>query len=106
MPCGALSSTIFVSDLEYWMNNSVKSSTLNKYKIPYPAAGFCESFMDKHSFIRLLFDDNWPRDYNYYNYMYRQVTSQGSWPDTVKTRLMIIQHQQSIILAIQQQMLQ
>ncbi len=84
-----VSSATFVPDLEYWSNVSIKASTLNKSQIPYPAATFCISFLDKHSFIRLLFDDDWPHNYNYYNHLYHQVTSQGSWHSTVVTRLMI-----------------
>jgi len=89
MPCGALASTILVPELEFWVNNSIKASTLNKFKIPIPTAGFCSSFLDKHSFIRLLFDDAWPHDYNFYNYMYKEITSHGSWPSSVVTRLMV-----------------
>jgi len=41
---------------------------------------------ENRSFIRLLFDKDWPRDYTYYFSCYRPTSDSGNWPQIVLTR--------------------
>jgi len=87
-----LSSTVLVPDLQYWVSKFILSSALSKYQIDVPVE-LTESIMqdcggDK-SFIRLLFDDNWPKTQTSYRWLYREHTTRFSWPSTILTRMMV-----------------
>jgi hypothetical protein len=82
-----LLSTKLVPELQYYFSTFLRASTLNKYSITYPAVLDCPCLDQNKSFIRLLFDDNWPKTYTSYRYLYREETNKGSWPEQVKTRL-------------------
>jgi len=62
---------------------------VNKYNIPKPASISPDLYMpigEDQSFIRLLFDDNWPSNLTSFRYCYRKVESTGSWPSPVRER--------------------
>lgn len=82
-----LVSTRLVPELNYYFNNFVINSTMNKRLFPIPAPLRIEYFDENRSFIRMLFDDTWR--YEYYLYKYLKVESKGSWPLEVQTRLNI-----------------
>jgi len=84
-----LMSTKLVPELQWYFGTFLRSTILNKYKILYPAVLDCPCLNENRSFIRLLFDDNWPKTYTSYRYLYREETNKGSWPQQVKTRLCI-----------------
>jgi hypothetical protein len=48
-----------------------------------------KGFINNNSFIRLLFDDNWPTTFTTYQYMFYQVTNLLSVPENYRTRLMV-----------------
>ena len=76
-----------VPELQFWFNKFLISAEVNKEQIPIPSAP-PETFMstDK-SFIRLLFDDNWP-GYENYNIYFKEL-DRSFWPGPVATRLSI-----------------
>jgi hypothetical protein len=82
----SLASTKLVPELQYYFATFLRNSIVNKYKVPYPAVLECPCLEENRSFIRLMFDDNWPKIYISYRYLYREVGIQG-WPEAVKTRL-------------------
>jgi len=81
-------STRLVPELNYYFSVFVRTSILNKYRVTYPAVLTCPCLDENKSFIRLLFDDNWPKTYTTYRYLYREVNMAG-WPEQVRTRLAI-----------------
>jgi len=81
-------STRLVPELNYYFSVFVRTSVLNKYRVTYPAVLTCPCLDENKSFIRLLFDDNWPKTYTTYRYFYREVNMAG-WPEQVRTRLAI-----------------
>lgn len=86
-----LASTILVPELQYYFGYYVKNSIVNKYQVPFPVEippSVCPCISPKN-FIRLLFDDSWPTNYNEYMYLYREDTSRYTWPSIVKDRIMI-----------------
>ena len=81
-----LASTKLVPELNYYFATFLRNSILNKYRITYPAVLDCPCLDENKSFIRLLFDDNWPKTYTLYTYLYREVNI-TYWPEAVRTRL-------------------
>lgn len=78
-----------VPELQNYFEEYVNTSILNKGIISAPAT--IESpydNIDNTSFVRLLFDDNWPVDATSYNYLYEEV-NRSLYPWVVKTRLMV-----------------
>lgn len=82
-----LSSTILIPELQYYSEQFLKSLTLNKNNIPIPAT-FAEVYTIPQSFVQLLFDENWPKLYTSYKYLYTLV-SRTAWPQVFKDRLLI-----------------
>lgn len=80
--------TIVVPELQNYYTKFISSGQLNKSQIPR-SVRICESFMSKNSFLRLLFDDNWPNIYKSYRYLYREDSNVGGWPSIVRERTMI-----------------
>jgi len=81
-----------IPDLQYWFNHFIVQSAVNKYNVPKPASISPELYVsvgDDKSFIRLLFDDNWPSNLTSYRFLYRKIESSGSWPSTARERGMI-----------------
>jgi len=84
-----LSNTRIIPELQYWFNYFIVHSAVNKYNVPKPASISPDLFMtvgEDQSFIRLLFDDNWPSNLTSYRYLYREIESSGSWPSPVRER--------------------
>lgn len=87
-----IDSTIVVPELEYWFYQFLLTARLNKYQVPYPSTFSNSVYLGKmNSFIRLLFDDEWPIDQNDYNYWYLENKDKYSWPAIIRDRLCIYQ---------------
>lgn len=85
-----LDSTIVIPEIEYWFYNFLLSSRLNLHQVPYPSTFQNDIYLgQKNSFIRLLFDDNWPVDLNDYNHLFRYLDDKGIWPAVIRDRLCI-----------------
>lgn len=85
-----IDSTIVIPELEYWFYNFLLSSYLNLNQVPYPATLYNDIYLgQKNSFIRLLFDDEWPEDLNDYNFLYRYYSNKSAWPSLIRDRLCI-----------------
>lgn len=78
-----------VLELQYWFSKFLFSSILNKNQIPYPSEIKEDRFTNDRSFIRLLFDDDWPTDFLYYNYMFYEYNISRSSPPEVSRRISI-----------------
>jgi hypothetical protein len=81
-----LSSTILIPELQYWFQQFVLTTNLNKSEIPIPTT-LDVVYLPQKSFIELLFNDNYP--YLEYKYNYLADTNVYGWPYTVRNRLMI-----------------
>lgn len=83
-----ISSTRLVPELQYYVENLITNSTLNKDEVLAPVS-IDEIYLGLNkSFIRLLFSDDWPSYWFEYRYLYR-LESSSLYPYTVKMRLMI-----------------
>jgi hypothetical protein len=76
----------FIPELNYWFEQFNLSSTLNK-DLLFFSSSFSELFLNRKSFIELMFNDNYSQDE--YIYKYLENTNKGSWPQTLLNRLMI-----------------
>lgn len=83
-----ISSTRLVPELQYYVENLVTNSTLNKNEVLSPVSIDQLYLYDNKTFIRLLFDDTWPPYWFEYRYLYR-LESVSAYPYVVKMRLMI-----------------
>jgi len=84
-----MNSTNLVPELQHYFSKVLMSRYMNFYNIPKPVSVINSDIFNTNSFIRLLFDDCWPVNFDNYNYMYRQVTDKNVWPRPILTRLMI-----------------
>lgn len=84
-----VSSANVVMGLQYWFGKFLLTTTLNKNQIPYPSEIRDTYFENDRSFIRLLFDDNWPTDYTSYNYMFFEYKISTTSPPEVARRISI-----------------
>ena len=80
-----LASTILVPELQYWFNNFVTHSRVNKNEVPAPVP-VDEIFLPKKSFIEMLFNENY--SYDEYITLYSEE-SKSSWPQLTAARLCI-----------------
>lgn len=80
-----LANTTLVVELQYWFNNFVINSVVNKNEVPAPVT-VNTLFLPQKSFIELLFNENYP--YKEYHYLYSEEDIQ-SWPELIRTRLAI-----------------
>ena len=72
------------ADLQYWYDHFVvQHKGLNKHQINFPA----RDKIYEQSFIELLFNDEY--DKTSYRYMYREILDRQSWPDAIKSRMML-----------------
>jgi hypothetical protein len=78
-----------IPDLLYYTEQYIINSTANKYKIPFPASFPNTYLLTNNSFIRLLFDENWPSTLTTYRYLYREETDRTNIPETILRRMMI-----------------
>jgi hypothetical protein len=79
-----------IPDLLYYVEKYVKSSTANKYSIPFPATFDIESLVENKSFIRLLFDETWDStSVTSYRFLYRQEDCLNTAAETTKRRMAV-----------------
>ena len=72
------------ADLQYWYDHFVVNHKgLNKHQFQFPA----RNKIYEQSFIELLFNDQY--DKTSYRYMYREILDKQSWPDSIRTRMML-----------------
>lgn len=77
-------------DLLYYGQQYVINSTANKAKIPIPPEIPVTIFgYDNRSFIRLLFDENWPINFHSYRYLYRNETCENTASEALRRRMRI-----------------
>jgi hypothetical protein len=76
-----------VPDLLYYTNQYVVDSVANKYQIPFPPSFDITKLGDNKSFIRLLFDENWPRDFTSYRYLFRYESCMNSAASSISSRM-------------------
>ncbi len=81
-----VTSTRLVPDLQFYINKFIAESTLNKDFIKIPAQINVSILHDNKSFIRLLFDDDWPKYYSNYRYLFRLIDGQF-YPKQISKRL-------------------
>ena len=81
-----LSSVDLVPELQYWFNHFVINSSVNKNKVPAPAA-IGSTYMGTASFIELLFNNDYSE--SSYKYLYYEVTTRNTWPSVVRNRILI-----------------
>jgi hypothetical protein len=81
-----LASTILVPELQYWFNNFVTFSIVNKNEVPAPVP-VDEIFLPKKSFIEMLFNENY--SYDEYITLYKEELSKSCWPQLTASRLCI-----------------
>jgi hypothetical protein len=84
-----LSSTILVPELNhYFFSYITKNCAIGKFQIEFPV-DIVDAYltMSQKSFIRLLFDDEWPVILTLYDYLFREITNKVSWPGVVRDRM-------------------
>jgi len=80
--------TIIVPELQNYYTKFISEGQLNKNGISH-SVRICHSFMNKNSFLRLLFEDVWPKIYNSYRYLYRDDANNLGWPAIIRDRAMV-----------------
>jgi len=78
--------TIVVPELQYYFGMFVKKTTLNKDEIPFPVQLNRTDLYEDRSFLRLLFDNEWPANYTHYYICYHERACKENWPAIVQTR--------------------
>lgn len=77
---------IVIPELNYYFGMFVKKTTLNKDEIPFPVQLERSDLYEDRSFLRLLFDDQWPANYTHYYLCYHERACKENWPAIVQTR--------------------
>lgn len=83
-----ISSTTLVPEFQHYTNKLIINTVLNKNVIPFSSPIDEQYLNDNKSFIRLLFDNDWPDTLTSYRYLYRQE-SLTLCPQAIKVRLML-----------------
>jgi len=83
-----VSSAIVVGELQNYYTKFLTTGTLNKSQFPQ-SIRICESFLNKNSFIKLLFSDSWNPYHTSYRYMFRNDSNILGWPSIVRDRVMV-----------------
>ncbi len=78
--------TNLIPELNSWFNRFVKNSSVNKNQITIPTE-INDIYLPPKSFIELLFNESY--SYSEYYYKYNEDTNRYSWPNIVKTRMLI-----------------
>jgi len=81
-----LSSTILVPELQYYFNNFVVNSVVNKYEVPLPVPVDL-IFLTSNTVVELLFNDDFSG--TDYTYLYSNLDDKSTWPTLSRQRLMI-----------------
>ena len=79
-------SVSLVPELQHWFYRFVNNSTVNKNEVPAPV-NVEAIWMPTGSFIEMLFNENYRE--NFYEYRYIDTSAPISWPEKVRSRLMI-----------------
>jgi len=79
-----IASTNLVPELQYYFNNFVKNSALNKNLTSFPSSLNILYLDENKSFIRLLFDENY--SHTTYRYLYR-LGNESEIPTPINIRL-------------------
>jgi len=83
----SIQNTLLVPEIQYFMERVITQSELNKSQTLAPAnAAFLDP--DSRSFIRLLFDDQWPLDFSFYYPLFTQI-DKSECPALLRQRLML-----------------
>lgn len=91
----ALASATLIPELQHYFNIFVLNSSINQYSVDFPASISTSYLGVDRSFIRLLFDDDWPTDstsstaYASYQYLYTEKTDRSTWPSIIRNRILI-----------------
>jgi len=84
------SSTIVVPEFNHYYTKFLQGAELNKLQYPASIMLHDQAMVDnKQSFVRMLFDENWPKAQKSYRHLYREETSFGCWPQVFIDRAMI-----------------
>lgn len=81
-----LANTTLVPELQYWFNQYVQNSSINRYEIPMPVP-VPPLFLKSNSVVALLFNKEYQHTDFIYNY--REETQKLCWPEMVRQRLML-----------------
>lgn len=81
-----LSSTKLVPELQYYFENFIRFSIINKNQIPAPVT-VEDTYIPQQSFIELLFNDNY--SYTSYKYHYTESASRSTIPLEYLERIML-----------------
>lgn len=90
----SLANSQLIPEFQYYFNEFVINSVVNKYGIPAPVPVELQ-FLTEGSVVQLLCDENYPFDY--YNYLYKNEDRTNCWPALTRQRLMIYPSSQYLI---------
>lgn len=75
------------ADLQYWFDQFLISTEMNKYEIPGAAIETSIDVASEKTFHELLFNDDY--SHTSYRYLYREIEDRLSWPSSVKSRMLL-----------------
>jgi len=85
---GCLPASRVVPDLLYYTGQYVLNSFANKFKIPF--SEFPRNYLiSDDSFIRLLFDENWPANLTSYQYLFQIESDALNIPSDIRRRIKV-----------------
>jgi len=85
-----------IPEFQYYFNNFVKNSIVNRYEVPIPVA-VDEQFLSKGTVVELLCGDDFP--YDTYTYLYKNEDRVQCWPTLTRQRLMVYPGSQYMVPA-------
>jgi len=83
------SSTNVIGELQHYFTKFIIKSILNKSQIPSSTELCSDVYLNKNSFLRLLFDNKWEHNNITYNYLFREIEEKHCWPINIKDKAMI-----------------
>ncbi len=89
-----MTGTIYVSELQYWINKVLIESVGDKTHIPHPT--YIDDTLPVRSFIEMLFNENY--SYDDYLYLYEGIVCSGNWPTAIRDRLRVYEFSQYYVL--------
>lgn len=81
-----IANTTLIPELQYWFNQYVQKSAINRYEIPMPVAVPPE-FLTSNSVVALLFNTEY--SHSDYIHTYKEEPRKLCWPALTRQRLMI-----------------
>lgn len=91
-----VSNSQLIPEFQYWFNQFVTSSLVNKYEIPIPVE-VDESFISRGTVVELLCNEEY--SYDSYTYLYKNEDRTQCWPTLTRQRLMIYPGSQYLVPA-------